>query len=196
MDTLRTGKSLAVSLRKMGRLDEAYVLTKEHRRAYERSYGEAHPDSLACRLNLACDLSAREDKVGAFEVASQVLQAYQATIGGAHPFTLVAQNNISTYLRGVGTVREALGLVERTLNVMRESLGDDHPFTLSCESTRRTACTTCAAHRSGKPAAGDGRAAQEDARRQPSRHQRLRGEPRRSCCARRADDEAEALQLR
>ena len=71
VDTLRTGKSLAVSLRKVGRLDEAYVLTKEIDGRYERSYAANHPDALACKLNLACDLSARDDKKAAFETASR-----------------------------------------------------------------------------------------------------------------------------
>src|SRR6202035_5707145 len=104
----------------MGRIDEAYVLTRDIDARYERSYGEAHPDSLACRLNLAADLSAREDKDGAFEVARQVLQVYQATVGGTHPSTLVAQCTSTTSRRGVGSVRGALGLVDWTLNVMRE----------------------------------------------------------------------------
>ena len=82
-------KSLAVSLRKVGRLDEAYTLTKEIDERYERSYGADHPDSLACKLNLACDLSARDEKnAAALEVASQVLEAYQRLFGGGHPFTL------------------------------------------------------------------------------------------------------------
>ena len=90
---------------------------------YARSYGANHPDSLACKLNLACDLSAREDKAAAFEIASQVLRAYQATHRRRHPFTLVAQNNISIYLRGVGSVREALELADRTLTALRDVAG-------------------------------------------------------------------------
>ena len=118
---------------KWAALDEAYVLTKDIDERYRRNYGETHPDSLACKLNLACDQSALEEKERALDVASQVLRVYQSTIGGTHPFTLVAQNNISTYLRGTSSAREGLELADETLAVMRESLGDDHPFTLSCE---------------------------------------------------------------
>ena len=115
MDTLRTAKSLAVSLRKVGRLDEAYALTREIVARYDRVYEANHPDSLACKLNVACDLSARDETNAVIEVASGVLQAYQVALGVAHPFTLVAENNISTYLRGVGSVREALALADQAL---------------------------------------------------------------------------------
>ena len=44
MDTLRTAKSLAVSLRKVGRLDDAYALTEDTDSRYERAYAPEHPD--------------------------------------------------------------------------------------------------------------------------------------------------------
>ena len=116
----------------IGRLDDAYALTNEIDGRYERSYEADHPDSLACKLNLACDLSARDEKHAAVEVASQS-RGLPVHHWRDHPFTLVAENNISTYLRGVGKAREALALVDRTLSAMRASLDDDHPFTLSCQ---------------------------------------------------------------
>ena len=132
VDTLRTAKSLAVSLRKMGSIDEAYEITLETHERYGRKYAVNHPDALACALNLACDLSARDDKPAALEQASAVLHAYQADLGWAHPSTLVALNNISTYHRELGAIREALRTADIALDAMREKLGDDHPFSLSC----------------------------------------------------------------
>jgi tetratricopeptide (TPR) repeat protein len=132
VDTLRTAKSLAVSLRKMGSIDEAYELTMETHDRYARKYDPNHPEALACLLNLACDLSARDDKTGALEQASAVLRVYQDELGPLHPCTLVALNNISTYQRELGSVREALRAADTTLDAMREKLGDDHLFTLSC----------------------------------------------------------------
>jgi tetratricopeptide (TPR) repeat protein len=132
VDTLRTAKSLAVSLRKMGSSDEAYELTKETCERYARKYAANHPEALACVLNLACDLSARDDKPAALEQASAVLHVYQADLGPVHPCTLVAFNNISTYQRELGLVAEALHTADVALNAMRDKLGMDHPFTLSC----------------------------------------------------------------
>jgi len=132
VDTLRTAKSLAVSLRKMGSLDEAYALTSETHERYARKYAANHPEALACVLNLACDLSARDDKPAALEQASAVLAVYQADLGSAHPCTLVALNNICTYQRELGSVQEALRTADAALDAMREKMGDDHPFTLSC----------------------------------------------------------------
>jgi cellulose biosynthesis protein BcsQ/tetratricopeptide (TPR) repeat protein len=132
VDTLRTSKSLAVSLRRMGHLDEAYELTLETHERYARKYAPNHPEALACVLNLACDLSARDDKPAALAQANAVLEVYQAELGPAHPCTLVAMNNIATYQRELGSVEEALRTADTTLEAMRERLGDDHPFSLSC----------------------------------------------------------------
>ena len=131
VETLRTAKSLAVSLRKAGHLDEAYDLTKETRDRYASKYAANHPEALACELNLACDLSAREDKPAALELASAVLGVYQADLGPLHPCTLVALNNLSIYQREVGPVTEALRMVDIALEAMRDKLGPDHPFTLT-----------------------------------------------------------------
>lgn len=132
VDTLRTAKSLAVSLRKMGRLDEAYELTTQTCNRYARKYAANHPEALACALNLACDLSAREQKAAALEQAGAVLEVYQAELGPVHPCTLVAMNNIANYRRGLGLVAEALSTADIALDAMRDKLGTDHPFTLSC----------------------------------------------------------------
>jgi hypothetical protein len=132
VDTLRTAKSLAVSLRKLGSVDEAYELTLETQDRYARKYSPNHPEALACLLNLACDLSARDDKSAALEQASAVLAVYREELGPVHPCTLVALNNISTYQRELGLFEEALRTAEDALTAMRAKLGDDHPFTLSC----------------------------------------------------------------
>jgi cellulose biosynthesis protein BcsQ/tetratricopeptide (TPR) repeat protein len=132
VDTLRTAKSLAVSLRKLGEMDEAYELTTATRDRYARKYAPNHPEALACVLNLACDLSARDDRTAALEQASAVLRVYQAELGPAHPCTLVALNNISIYHRELGYVQEGFSTADIALDAMREKLGDDHPFALSC----------------------------------------------------------------
>jgi tetratricopeptide (TPR) repeat protein len=131
-DTLRTAKSLAVSLRKLGSVDEAYELTMETQDRCARKYSPDHPEALACLLNLVCDLSARDDKSAAMEQASAVLVVYREELGPAHPCSLVALNNIPTYQRELGLFEEALRTAEDALTEMRTKLGDDHPFTLSC----------------------------------------------------------------
>ncbi len=131
VETLRTAKSLAVSLRKAGRLDEAYELTIETCDRYASKYAANHPEALACLLNLACDLSARDDKPAALEQASAVLRVYQADLGPLHPCTLVSMNNVSIYRRELGPIDEALRMVDTALGAMRDKLGPDHPFTLN-----------------------------------------------------------------
>jgi hypothetical protein len=56
--------------------------------SYRHNYGANHPEAPACRLNLACDLSARQVKKAAYSLARKVLMAYQDALGARHPFAL------------------------------------------------------------------------------------------------------------
>ena len=96
MDSLRTAKSLAVSLRKAGLQSQAIDLTQETYDRYLRNYPRESPDVLACALNLACDYSALNDKSRACQIVSEVKAAYQRTLPEDHPYTLVADNNLVT----------------------------------------------------------------------------------------------------
>jgi tetratricopeptide (TPR) repeat protein len=138
-DALRTAKNLAVSLRKMGRPEEAYERTKDTAERYERNFPVEDQDALACRLNLACDLAAI-DKLGqALEEATWVWHAYERTLGSDHPFTLAAANNIVSYLRGTGAPHPAMQLADSTMRSFRSTLGDKHPFVMAC-AVNRTNC--------------------------------------------------------
>ena len=183
VDTLRTAKSLAVSLRKMGRLNEAYELTRQTCERYATAYAASQPDALACQLNLACDQSALDDQAAAYETANVVLQAYEESLGGAHPFTLAARNNISTYLRGIGSVRTALELADRTLTGLRAALGDDHPFTLTCAVNRANCLHDLGRLRDAETQlAGDAGPAVQDARRRATRTRCSARRTSPSCC--------------
>jgi hypothetical protein len=134
LDTLSTAKSLAVSLRKSGKYHEAYELTTGTHRRYRQRYGR-HPDTLACELNLACDLSALGDNAAACRIASEVRQQYERSLGERHPFTLAVASNLAGYLRGTGAAHEALLLAEATLRSLRDNLGGGHPYPLACALT-------------------------------------------------------------
>ncbi|MBP2704050.1 tetratricopeptide repeat protein [Microbispora sp. RL4-1S] len=131
IDTLRTAKTLAVALRKAGEQQEAMSLAKETYDRYLRVYPTS-PETLAAAVELACCMSALDDKEGARELAEEVLRQYRAQFGALHPWTSAVTNNLTVYLRGTGRPREALRLGEETLSALRERLGDRHPFTLSC----------------------------------------------------------------
>jgi hypothetical protein len=80
--TLRTAKSLAISLRKSGAYAEAMTLTEETYKRYLLRHGKDSPDALSCALNLACDYSALDDKPRARDLVSEVRAAYRSTLGG------------------------------------------------------------------------------------------------------------------
>ncbi|MEW9529443.1 FxSxx-COOH system tetratricopeptide repeat protein [Microbispora sp. NPDC049125] len=131
LDTLRTAKSLAVSLRKAGQQHDAWLTAQQAHESYQRLYPSS-PDATAAALELACCLSALEDKASARQLASDVEAEYRGSLGEDHPFTLAAANNLMTYHRGTGMVEEGYALGTRTLAGLRGRLGDTHPFTLSC----------------------------------------------------------------
>ncbi|SNT57972.1 Chromosome partitioning ATPase, Mrp family, contains Fe-S cluster [Streptosporangium subroseum] len=130
VDTLRAAKSLAVSLRRAGDQEKALELAKETYDRYQQHY-PGTPDALAATLELACCLSALDDKVGARNLAAEIVRTYRADLGENHPGTLIALNNLTIYLRGTGALREALAQSNIALNGLRRQLGETHPFTLS-----------------------------------------------------------------
>jgi tetratricopeptide (TPR) repeat protein len=133
--TLLTAQSLAVSLRKVGYLDDAHQRTLDTSERYETRKASKQPEALACQLNLAAAQAALGDRTTAHATASKVHLAYVQSLGENHPFTLAVASNMAGYLRGTGQVREALLLAESTLRSLRVNLGDDHPYPLSCALT-------------------------------------------------------------
>lgn len=130
VDTLRTAKSLAVSLRRAGEQQEAWQLAKDTDDSYRQRY-PGSPDALAASLELACCMSALEDKAGARDLATEILNIYRDSLGEDHPGTLIVLNNLTTYLRGTSDLGTATVKSEQAVAGLRERLGENHPFTLS-----------------------------------------------------------------
>ena len=143
VDTLRTAKSLAVSLRKIGRARRGLRADQGHSTSGTcRRYGR--PPRLA-RLQAEPRLRPVRPRRqgGRLRIASEVLQVYQRRSGDATRSRWPWPSNMAAYLRGIGSAGEALALAESTLRVVRDNLGDDHPLPSPARSTRRTACMTC-----------------------------------------------------
>ena len=81
LDTLLTAQSLAVSLRKVGHVDQAYERTLDTIKRYENRKAGEHPEALACRLNLAADQAALGDRAAAYATANEVYRAYERSLG-------------------------------------------------------------------------------------------------------------------
>ncbi|GAA0390263.1 hypothetical protein GCM10009530_46870 [Microbispora corallina] len=130
VDTLRTAKSLAVSLRRAGEQHEAWQLAKETDDRYQQRYAGT-PDALAARLEVACCMSALDDKTGARELAGEIVDMYRGSLGPDHPGTLIAVNNLATYKRGTGDVDEARQDAQVVVDGLSSRLGENHPVTLA-----------------------------------------------------------------
>ncbi|MCG7206826.1 FxSxx-COOH system tetratricopeptide repeat protein [Streptomyces arenae] len=132
--TLRCAKSLAVSLRRAGELEDARRLTAATMEQYRSQYTAPTPDSLACELNLAADLFAAEDPEAARDVAQKVLAEYVKKPGEAHPYTQTAMNNLGVFHWGCGDAEQAEEVFQKTLERMTEVLGAHHPHTQFCSA--------------------------------------------------------------
>ena len=129
-ETLRTAKSLAVSLRRAGRVDQAWKLTKETYDLYEAESETGTPDALACLLNLAADLSVHEKKEQAVARADEVREAYEEKYGAHHPYTLMCLTNLSMYERGAGNLENATLHARQAYDGLIRTVGDTHPYPL------------------------------------------------------------------
>ena len=79
LQTLEVARSLAVSLRRAGRLDESRDLTLQaHYRCLAR-YGPASPETAACALNTACDSAACGDLGRAITITEDVMAGFRKT---------------------------------------------------------------------------------------------------------------------
>ncbi|MEU1271241.1 FxSxx-COOH system tetratricopeptide repeat protein [Streptomyces sp. NPDC005799] len=140
-DVLRTDASLAVTQRRLGHYAAAEALTRSTLNAYRQRYGEAHPETMSCTANLACDLlalSATDPVRGseAVDLGKQNFERYRERLGPDHPFTLAAATNLVAVLRGRGETEHAMTLADETLPRLVERLGAPHPATVACRANR------------------------------------------------------------
>ncbi|MGW2517180.1 FxSxx-COOH system tetratricopeptide repeat protein [Streptomyces sp. NPDC001617] len=140
-DVLRTDASLAVTQRRLGNYAAAEALTRSTLNAYRQRYGEAHPETMSCTANLACDLLALSttDPVRgseAVDLGKQNFERYRGRLGPDHPFTLAAATNLVAILRRRDETEHALELADETLPRLVERLGAPHPATVACRANR------------------------------------------------------------
>ncbi|MEW1772783.1 FxSxx-COOH system tetratricopeptide repeat protein [Streptomyces sp. NPDC086777] len=140
-DVLRTDASLAVTQRRLGNYAEAEALTRSTLNVYRQRYGEAHPDTMSCTANLACDLLALSlvDPVRgaeAVDLGKQNFERYRERLGADHPFTLSAATNLVAILRNRGETEPAMELADESLPLLVERLGASHPATVACRANR------------------------------------------------------------
>jgi hypothetical protein len=82
-----------------------------------------HPDTLACGVNLACDMFAVSDESSALDLSEDMLGRYQRVRGDDHPFTLACANNLAVFLRASGHNQRAKSIAEQTRSRCWRAIG-------------------------------------------------------------------------
>jgi len=105
----------------------------------ERVLGDAHPDTLTSRSNLASAYRATGRLSEAIALHKQTLGDRERVLGDAHPDTLASRNDLAVAYKTADRLGESIALHERTLADRERVLGDAHPDTLASRSSLASA---------------------------------------------------------
>ncbi|MGW4562797.1 tetratricopeptide repeat protein, partial [Streptomyces sp. NPDC004561] len=98
---------------------------------FEQVLGDAHPDTLASRNNLAAAYESAGDLGRAIPLLEAVLAQREQVLGDTHPHTLASRNNLAAAYESAGDLGRAIPLHATTLAQFEQVLGDTHPDTLN-----------------------------------------------------------------
>jgi tetratricopeptide (TPR) repeat protein len=114
--------TLASTLAKLRRFDEAEIYFHEAIDLLSRTLGPEHGNTLSTRSNLARMLLDSGDPAGAAEQAGLAVQIGERTLGPSHPAVGRYLQNYSKALELLGRTDEAIEGFERTAEVFRKTL--------------------------------------------------------------------------
>ena len=97
----------------------------------ESLLGEAHPDTLTSRNDLAGAYESAGRLTEAIALYEQVLPDCIRVLGEDRPDTLTSRNNLACAYQSAGRLTEAIALFEQVLTDHTRVLGKDHPSTLT-----------------------------------------------------------------
>ncbi|MFF2749520.1 FxSxx-COOH system tetratricopeptide repeat protein [Kitasatospora sp. NPDC058048] len=97
----------------------------------EQVLGDAHPNTLASRNNLAGAYRAAGDLNRAIPLYETTLAQREQVLGDLHPNTLTIRNNLGYAYALAGYLNHAIPLYETVLAQCEQVLGDLHPNTLA-----------------------------------------------------------------
>ena len=144
---LMSERTHAVTLRKVGRLEQAVEVMRTN---YERTANRFNPNhefSVAAGMSLANALrqSGRLDEATAY--MSDALSRYRSNFGPDHPLTLAAQVNDAIMRRAGGDETGARHIDRETYGLLRQVLGEDHPYTICAGTSLATSLAMAREHR-------------------------------------------------
>ncbi|AZP20989.1 FxSxx-COOH system tetratricopeptide repeat protein [Streptomyces aquilus] len=129
---LEAAKALAVTLRRLDRLDEAIDMSRQVLDICRRRLGDDSPETLMVRLGLAGHLSAVESHEEACRETAELLDLFRAGLGENHPNTLACAANHGVNLLSTGRLTEARDVCETARTALCATLGPEHPFSMTC----------------------------------------------------------------
>ncbi|MFI1721083.1 FxSxx-COOH system tetratricopeptide repeat protein [Streptomyces sp. NPDC020489] len=130
---LEAAKALAITLRRLDRLNEAMEISRQVLDICRRRLGEASPETLVVRLGHAGHLSAAERHEEACRETADLLDRFRGALGEGHPNTLACAVNHGINLLSTGRPTEAREVCEQARAALRTTLGPEHPFSMNCQ---------------------------------------------------------------
>jgi tetratricopeptide (TPR) repeat protein len=131
---LMAQRTYAVTLRKLGRLDEAIQVMREAHERTVRTLKETHEHAVVAAMSLANVLRQMHRRDEAAALLDEVLVRYRKDFGRDHPLTLAAEINQAILLRAYGDMERAASIDESAYGRLQEKLGPEHPYTI-CAGT-------------------------------------------------------------
>ncbi|MER5445085.1 FxSxx-COOH system tetratricopeptide repeat protein [Streptomyces sp. NPDC002766] len=130
---LEAAKALAITLRRLDKLDEAIELSQEVLDICRRRLGDASPETLVVRLGLAGHLAAADRHDAACVETADLLDRFRAALGETHPNTLACAVNHGINLLSTGRIARARETCDQARAALRTTLGPEHPFSMNCQ---------------------------------------------------------------
>lgn len=129
-DYLTSLNNFADLLRCQGQLRAAQQTLQQVLTLRHQILGEAHPDTITAKANLACACYELGEWQQALTLERAVFAA-RRMVGEDHPDTLTAANNLAGTLRELGEFSEAMALAEQVYSARLRQLGETHNDTLT-----------------------------------------------------------------
>jgi tetratricopeptide (TPR) repeat protein len=127
---LLAGRTHAILLRKLGRLEEALEVIRENQERMQKRFGPNHEFAVAATASYANVLRDVGELEEATQVINEALDRYRTHFGPLHPLTLVAQVNEAVLLRARGQLAAARAIDESCYRELSDVLAADHPYTI------------------------------------------------------------------
>ncbi|PSL52849.1 tetratricopeptide repeat protein [Saccharothrix carnea] len=134
-DTLEVTRRYGISLRRLGRIEEARALNQRTYELFREVVGDDHEGMLNMLDTLALDQRAQGVFGEELLTRQRVYDRAVEILGEDDPQTLSYANNLASLLRLMGDYDAALTLDRDTLRRREAVLGSDHPLTFSSHNS-------------------------------------------------------------